>query len=65
MDDTFADLIGLTVEAAKEAATNRGINEIRVTSEDGEFYFGTCDWCIDRLNVGLTEGVISSVGGVG
>ena len=65
MDDTFNDLIGMTVEAAEEAVASRGISTIRVMAEDGEHFFGTCDWRLDRLDVGLTEGVISSIIGVG
>jgi hypothetical protein len=63
----FENLIGLTVEDAQKALADEGsiITEIRVMAEDGEHYFGTCDMCIDRISVGLTEGVISEIMGVG
>ena len=64
-DDNFADLIGLTLEEAQPVAEARGINQLRVMAEDGEHFFGTCDFLMDRLDVGLTEGRISEIMGIG
>jgi hypothetical protein len=64
-DDNFTDLIGLTIDEAAPIAAERGINELRVMAADGEFFFGTCDFCMDRLDIGLMEGRISEIMGIG
>ncbi len=58
------ELIGLTLAEAKEKLKDSG-SRIRVTSEDGQQYFGTCDYDLNRINVAIAEGKISSVGGRG
>ncbi len=65
MDNPFSDLIGLTVEQAEPIAAEHGITVIRVMAEDGEHFFGTCDFRMDRLDVEITDGVISGIIGVG
>lgn len=58
----FSDIIGLTIDEALPKVADRGINAIRPTVVDGEIMFGTTDMRTDRLNVSLTDGVISSIG---
>lgn len=61
VSDEYANLIGMTPEEAEKETGLR----IRVTSADGNFFMVTQDYCIDRLNVGTTDGVISSVSDFG
>jgi hypothetical protein len=60
----FSYLIGKTEDQAREALKEHDM-VLRVTSEDGEHFFGTCDYRTDRLNVGITKGVLSSIGNIG
>ena len=61
----YMKVIGMTPDEALVALKELGINKIRVTSEDDKHFCVTCDYCTDRLNVGVTNGKITSVSGVG
>ncbi len=63
--ENFDFLIGLTLDAAKEAAKPHGITAIRPRMIDGKPMFGTADFVTTRLNVSLRVGVISAVSGRG
>jgi hypothetical protein len=65
MDD-FADLIGLTFEAAEEALTGRGRGlSLRATQVDGDGVGMTMDIRMDRVNVALVNDVVTEVFGIG
>ncbi len=53
-------VVGLTFEEALVVATNNGY-VIRVSSRDGDICVGIRDYRTDRLNVSLTENVVTSV----
>ncbi len=38
---------------------------VRVTSEDGKRYLGTCDFRNNRINVAVVAGLVTVIGGVG
>jgi len=38
---------------------------VRVTEEDGESLFGTCDWQPNRVNVSVTQGKVIGFLGMG
>ena len=50
-------LIGLTLEQAKLLAAKEG-KTIRVMAEDDQNYVGTCDYRIERINLGLKKGLV-------
>lgn len=58
----FSYLIGLTEAQAREALLKDHDMVLRVLSADGEVFAGTMDMRTDRLNVGTTHGLISSIG---
>lgn len=61
----FNDVIGLTIEEAKEKLKGCGINSIRPLMIDGEHMMGTMDYRLDRLNVSIANGLITSINKIG
>lgn len=43
-------------EARVHAVRNRQV--IRVTCKDGEFFIGTCDFRMDRVNIEINDGKV-------
>lgn len=60
----FNYLLGKSKHVA-EALLEKPYTTIRVMHEDGEDYFGTCDFRLDRLNVTVIDGLITSVDSIG
>jgi hypothetical protein len=60
MTMSYAHLIGQDYEkvTAELQASN---TPWRLTYKDGEAYFGTCDYVINRVNLGVTNGKVKSV----
>ena len=46
----FADVLGLSEEAARQSLSERGI-KLRIVELDGEGLMMTMDYCTSRLNV--------------
>lgn len=63
--EDLPDVKGQTLEEAEATLKPHGINRVRPTSIDGKAIAGTMDMRPDRLNVALSQGVISSVGKIG
>lgn len=53
-------LIGMKKEAADIAAEAEGF-KTRVVEQDGQHFAGTCDYRFDRINLYITDGVITKV----
>lgn len=60
-EEDFSALIGL---APSEAEAKSG-STIRATVRDGKYLIVTCDYRLDRINVSVRDGVITSVSGRG
>lgn len=60
----FLNLIGLSVNEADEALKTAGY-KMRVVQEDGEHFIVTMDYRLDRVNVAVNNGKVSSINGVG
>ena len=58
------DVVGLTVDQAKAVALEQGCEEIRVIERDGKHLPTTMDFRVDRLNVAVTDGKVTSIDGV-
>lgn len=50
-------IIGKTIEEANVVANENGYR-IRVMCEDGQHFFGTCDYDLKRINVSTQNGII-------
>ena len=59
------NIVGLTVEEAENVVAEHGITEVRATMIDGSHLMCTSDYRTDRINVGVSNGKIISVGGLG
>lgn len=53
-------LIGLSEEEALALCEHYNVI-MRVVREDKTFYFGTCDFVLNRVNVSLVNGIVVSV----
>ena len=54
------EVIGMEKQAAIDLIKGQGL-KARVRSEDGESFMGTCDYRMDRINLHITEGKVTSV----
>ena len=54
------NLIGLTKEAAIAKCKADGF-KVRVRTEDGKGLMGTCDYRMDRFNLHIDNGLVTSV----
>lgn len=52
-------LVGLTEEDAKTKITAAGL-KCRVRNRDGQAFVGTCDYRMDRVNLSITDGKVTS-----
>lgn len=57
---SYAHLIGQDYEKVK-AELQASNTPYRLTYKDGEGYFGTCDYVIERVNLGVANGKVMSV----
>jgi hypothetical protein len=57
MDDT--QLIGMEKQAAIDLCKTNGV-AVRVRSEDGEAFIGTADLRMDRINIHVNKGKVTS-----
>ena len=48
------EFVGLTLEDAKTLAESKEM-KFRITSKDGVPFIGTCDFWINRVNVGIVD----------
>lgn len=62
---TEYEIIGLTIDQALKVVIPHGIKTIRPTIVDGSLQAVTKDYRTDRLNVGIDDGKITSVGRLG
>jgi hypothetical protein len=68
MTDNLENLIGMKEQDAREACREGKImgngvviTSVRVRVRNGEPIFGTCDFCEDRVNVRVENGIITEV----
>ena len=54
------DVIGMEKQAAIDLIKSNGF-KVRVRSEDGESFMGTCDWVPTRFNLSIENGKVVSV----
>lgn len=59
----FTSILGMTPDEAQAHLGDAYI--VRTTLEDGEDFVLTMDWRTNRVNVGVTDGKISTIEGVG
>ncbi len=62
LTEEFADIIGLTVQAALPLVEARGIERIRASDTKNPSMFVTQDFDENRLNVTTRDGVIIGIG---
>ena len=55
-----SDVIGMEKQAAIDLITEKGF-KVRIRSEDGEAFMGTCDFRTDRFNLHIVNGKVASV----
>jgi hypothetical protein len=66
MSQDFTDLIGMTYETARQAATGRGIRVLRISSRGGRAMVVTRDYRTDRLNIDMDANErICAIRGIG
>lgn len=53
------EVIGMEKQAAIDLIKSRGL-KVRVRSEDGEAFMGTCDYRPERINLHITDGKVTS-----
>lgn len=56
----YASVIGLSIKEA-EVKARLFNNRLRVMIEDGEHYICTCDYVPSRINVEVTNGIVTSI----
>jgi hypothetical protein len=61
----YSAMVGMTLEQAQNHATGLGLRTVRVTQYNGQAMLGTADFRLDRLNVSVTNDIVSSVSGLG
>jgi hypothetical protein len=61
----YSAMVGMTLEQAQNHAISLGLRTVRVTSYNGQPMLGTADFRLDRLNVGVDNDLVTSVGGLG
>ena len=54
------EVIGMEKQAAIDLIKSKGL-KVRVRSEDGEAFVGTCDWRPERFNLNIENGKVVSV----
>lgn len=54
------EVIGMEKQAAIDLIKGQGL-KVRIKSEDGVPFVGTCDYRTDRLNLHITDGKVTSV----
>ena len=57
-------IIGLSVDDARTLLEQNNM-ALRIMKRDGEHLIGTCDWRLNRLNVEVEQGVVTSVMAIG
>lgn len=53
------EVIGMEKQAAIDLCKSKGV-KVRVRSEDGQAFMGTCDYRMDRINLHITDGKVTS-----
>lgn len=53
-------VIGMEKQAAIDLIKSKGFR-VRVRSEDGQAFVGTCDYRTDRFNLNIENGKVTSV----
>lgn len=53
-------LIGLKKEDAVALIKSAGF-KVRIRSEDGKAFMGTCDYRLDRYNLTIVDGLVTTV----
>lgn len=63
-DDQNDYYLGMAEDAATVLAYNEGFDVVRITARDGNYFVGTRDYRIDRMNFEVRNGLVvaASVG---
>ena len=61
----YSAMVGMTLEQAQNHAIGLGLRTVRVTTYNGQPMLGTADFRLDRLNVSVTNDLVTSVSGLG
>ncbi len=55
---SYRELIGKTEEEARKFCEENKF-KFRIVKKDGQNFLGTCDYCLDRVNVEIKDGIVT------